>query len=152
MEDEDIIEKVTEEARKNKVLCADTIEDEIKRTKEYEEMLDYKLQQIEMARLSKAQIPKHFKKVEDIIKEERDLKKFYYNLLYYGFVIYSDGVGFLVRDNKNFYLKITTYVDGFPVFDDYQEELYITEETAYEVLKYDDIVDEMKKQAMEESE
>lgn len=149
---EDIIEEISKEARKNKLLSFESIEDEIERTKEYKKVLNYKKQQIEKAKLGKVQIPSGFKKVEDIIKEEKDLRKFYYNLFFYDLVDYKEGIGYLIKDNKDFYLKFITYTDNFPLFDDYKEELCITEETARQVLKYDEIVAEMEKQAMEESE
>lgn len=137
---EDIIEKISKEARNNRLLSVESIEDEIERTKEYKQALNYKKQQIEKAKLGKVQIPIGFKKVEDIIKEEKDLRKFYYNLFYYDIVDYKIGIGYLVKNNKDFYLKITTYTDDFPIFDDYKEELYITEETVYFVLNYEEIM------------
>lgn len=137
---EDIIEKISKEARNNRLLSVESIEDEIERTKEYKQALNYKKQQIEKAKLGKVQIPIGFKKVEDIIKEEKDLRKFYYNLFYYDIVDYKIGIGYLTKDNKDFYLKITTYTDDFPIFDDYKEELYITEETVYFVLNYEEIM------------
>ena len=137
---EDIIEKISKEARNNRLLSVESIEDEIERTKEYKQALNYKKQPIEKAKLGKVQIPIGFKKVEDIIKEEKDLRKFYYNLFYYDIVDYKIGIGYLVKNNKDFYLKITTYTDDFPIFDDYKEELYITEETVYFVLNYEEIM------------
>ncbi len=137
---EDIIEKISKEARNNRLLSVESIEDEIERTKEYKQALNYKKQQIEKAKLGKVQIPIGFKKVEDIIKEEKDLRKFYYNLFYYDIVDYKIGIGYLIKNNKDFYLKITTYTDDFPIFDDYKEELYITEETVYFVLNYEEIM------------
>ena len=62
---------------------------------------------------------------------------FYYNLFFYGFVEYQDGTGYLLLDNKNFYLKITTYTDNFPLYNDFTEELYITEDKAKEILEAD---------------
>ena len=65
---------------------------------------------------------------------------FYYNLFCYGFVEYQDGTGYLLLDNKNFYLKITTYTNNFPLYDDYKEELYITEEKIKEILNAGEIM------------
>ena len=137
---EDIIEEISKEARNNRLLSVESIEDEIDRTKEYKQALNYKKQQIERAKLGKIQIPIGFKKVEDIIKEEKDLRKFYYNLFYYDIVDYKTGIGYLIKNNKDFYLKIITYTDDFPLFDDYKEELYTTEEMINFVLNYEEIM------------
>lgn len=137
---EDIIEKISKEARNNRLLSVESIEDEIERTKKYKQALNYKKQQIERAKLGKVQIPIGFKKVEDIIKEEKDLRKFYYNLFYYDIVDYKTGIGYLIKNNKDFYLKIITYTDDFPLFDDYKEELYTTEEMINFVLNYEEIM------------
>ena len=135
----DIIEEMIEEARKDKVLSIESIEYEIERTKQYKKMLNYKIQQIEKQKIQEIEVPKKFRKVEDVIKKE-NLKKFYYNLFFYGFVEYQDGTGYLLLDNKNFYLKITTYTNNFPLYDDYKEELYITEEKIKEILNAGEIM------------
>lgn len=135
----EIIEEMIEEARKDKVLSIESIEYEIKRTRKYKKMLSYKMEQIERAKAKKIEVPEKFKKIEDVIKKE-NLKKFYYNLFFYGFVEYQDGTGYLLLDNKNFYLKITTYTNNFPLYDDYKEELYITEEKIKEILNAGEIM------------
>lgn len=137
---EDIIEEISKKARNNRLLSVESIEDEIERTKKYKQALNYKKQQIERAKLGKPQIPIGFRKVEDIIKEEKDLREFYYNLFYYGIVDYKTGIGYLIKNNKDFYLKIITYTDDFPLFDDYEEELYTTEQMIYFVLNYEEIM------------
>lgn len=134
--EKDVIEEIIEETKKDKVLNADSIEEEIERTKQYKKMLSYKMEQIERAKAKKIEVPEKFKKIEDVIKKE-NLKKFYYNLFFYGFVEYQDGTGYLLLDNKNFYLKITTYTDNFPNYNDFKEELYITKSKAKEVLDAD---------------
>lgn len=137
--EKDIIEEVIEEARKEKVLSVESIEYEIERTKQYKKMLNYKIQQIEKSKGKEIEVPKKFRKVEDVIKKE-NLKKFYYNLFFYEFLEYRDGIGYLLLDNKNFYLKITTYTDNFPLYNDFTEELYITESKAKEILEADKMI------------
>lgn len=134
--EKDLIEEIIEEAKKDKVLNVDSIEEEIERTKKCKKMLSYKMEQIERAKERKIEVPEKFKKIEDVIKKE-DLKRFYYNLFLFGFLEYKDGIGYLLLDNKNFYLKITTYTDNFPIYNDFKEELYITKSKAKEVLDAD---------------
>ena len=134
--EKDVIEEIIEEARKDKVLSIESIEYEIERTKQYKKMLNYKIQQIEKQKIQEIEVPKKFRKVEDVIKKE-DLKRFYYNLFFFGFLEYRDDIGYLLSDNTNFYLKIITYTDNFPSYDDFKEELYITEDKAKEVLDAD---------------
>ena len=105
-------------------------------------MLNYKIQQIEKAKEREIEVPKKLKKVEDVIEKE-DLKMFYYNLFFYDFAEYRDKIGYLLSDNTNFYLKIITYTDNFQIYDDFKEELYITENKAKEILFYDKTIEEM---------
>lgn len=146
----DIIEEMIEETRKDKVFCVDSIEEEIERTRKYKKMLNYKKEQIQKSKIQEIKVPERFKKIEDVIKKE-DLKRFYYNLFFFGFLEYRDGIGYLLSDNTNFYLKIITYTDNFPIYDDFKEELYITENKAKEVLNYNILEEEMERQLMEET-
>jgi len=138
----DEIDEIIRNARQTKIFCADSILEEIDRTEQHQKELKYKLMQIEKAVEEKnIKISSKLKKIEDIITEEKDLNKFYYNLFFYYFVDYDETFGYLLKDNTNFYLKITTYTDNFPLFTDFKEELYVTEEKAKEILNYDEIVE-----------
>lgn len=147
------LEQVIKSARKKQKFSADYIAEEIKRIEEYQKGLKYKLMMIGKAVVEKnIKIPSKFKKVEEIIKDEENLKKFYYNLFFYGFVEYDVFGGYLLKDKKNFHLKITIFKDGSPSGIDYKEELYITEEKAEEILRYDVTVDEEIEKSEEETE
>lgn len=134
--EKDIIEEMIEKARKDKVLSLESIEYEIDRTKKHKKMLSYKIQQIQKAKGKEIEVPWKFKKVEDVVRKE-DIKVFYFNLFFFNYVEYYENVGYLLSDNVNFYLKITTYTDNFPLYNDFTEELYITEDKAKEILEAD---------------
>ncbi len=147
------IGQIGEKVRKERVFYKDCIDEELIRIKQHKKMLNHKKMQIEkVEKQGVYKVPRKFKKIEDIIKEENKIRKFYYNLFYFDFVEYDEKCGYLLKDNDNFYLEIKTYTDNFPLYPDFTEELYITEEMANKVLNYDDIVEEEIKKSEEETE
>lgn len=147
------IGQIVEKVREERILNKECIDEELIRTKQHKKMLNYKKMQIEKLKKQEVyKVPKKFKKIEDIIKEENKIRKFYYNLFYFDFVEYDESYGYLLKDNDNFYLEIKTYTDNFPLYPDFEEKLYITEGMANKVLNYDDIVEEEIKKSEEETE
>lgn len=135
----DEIEKAVEEMKKNKLVNVECILQEKESVKQRERMLNSKLFRIENALSNKkVVIPKKFKKIKEVVLE-KDIDRFYYNLVFYGFVDWDRYIGYLIKDTKNFYIKIE-----FPSkkWDDneLEEELLITEEMSRTVLNYDEIL------------
>ena len=137
----DEIEQVVEEIKKYNLVDMDCISQEIKSVKERKRMLNSKMVSLENALSNKkVVIPKKFKKIEKVISI-KDIDKFYYNLVFYGFVEWDRYIGYLIKDTKNFYIKIESSSkkwDG----NELEEELLITEEMAKTVLNFDDILEE----------
>ena len=80
----------------------------------------------------KVVIPKKFKKIKEVVLE-KDTDKFYYNLVFYGFVDWDRYIGYLIKDTKNFYIKIESPSEKWDD-NELEEELLITEEMARTVL------------------
>lgn len=147
--EKDIIEEMIEEAKRRKYFYVKTIDYNINRIKEYKKMLNYKKEQVQKSKTQDVKVPHRFKKIEDVVCKE-DLKKFYYNLFFFGFIHYDNRIGYLLSNNKDFYLKITLYTDNYltdgeiikslPDKTKYEEELYITKEMAEEVLNADNMM------------
>lgn len=135
----DEIEKIIEEMNKNKIVSIDSILQEKESIMQREQMINSKLLSIQKVFLNKRQvIPKKFKKVEEIVSA-KDIDKFYYNLVFYGFVDWDRYVGYLIKDTRNFYVKIKLPIRDFDN-DELKEELLVTEKIADIILNYDNII------------
>ena len=143
----DEIEQVVEEIKKYNLVDMDCISQEIKSVKERKRMLNSKMVSLENALSNKkVVIPKKFKKIEEVIST-KDIDKFFYNLVFYGFVEWDRNIGYLIKDTKNFYMKIESTT---PKWNDneFEEELFITEEMARTVLNFDDILEEQDRELL----
>ena len=92
----------------------------------------------------KVVIPKKFKKIKEVVLE-KDTDKFYYNLVFYGFVDWDRYIGYLIKDTKNFYIKIESPSEKWDD-NELEEELLITEEMARTVLNYDEILEKQDRE------
>lgn len=143
----DEIEKIIEEMNKNKIVSIDSILQEKESIMQREQMLNSKLLSIQKVLLNKRQvIPKKFKKVEEIVST-KDIDKFYYNLVFYGFVDWDRYVGYLIKDTRNFYVKIKLPIRDWDN-DELKEELLVTEKIADIILNYDDIIKEQERELL----
>ena len=87
---------------------------------------------------------KKFKKIKEVVLE-KDTDKFYYNLVFYGFVDWDRYIGYLIKDTKNFYIKIESPSEKWDD-NELEEELLITEEMARTVLNYDEILEKQDRE------
>ena len=134
----DEIEKIIEEMNKNKIVIIDSILQEKESIMQREQMLNSKLLSIQKVLLNKRQvIPKKFKKVEEIVST-KDIDKF---------VDWDRYVGYLIKDTRNFYVKIKLPIRDWGN-DELKEELLVTEKIADIILNYDDIIKEQERELL----
>lgn len=143
----DEIKQAVEEIKKYNLVDMDCISQEIESVKERKRMLNSKIVSLENALSNKkVVIPKKFKRIEEIIST-KDIDRFYYNLVFYGFVEWDRNIGYLIKDTKNFYIKIESTTKKWND-NEFEEELLITEEMAKTVLNFDDILKEQDRELL----
>ncbi len=141
----DEIEQAVEEIKKYNLVDRNCILQEIESIKERKRMLNLKMVSLQnILSNKKVVIPKKFKKIKEVVLE-KDTDKFYYNLVFYGFVDWDRYIGYLIKDTKNFYIKIESPSEKWDD-NELEEELLITEEMARTVLNYDEILEKQDRE------
>ena len=141
----DEIEQAVEEIKKYNLVDRNYILQEIESIKERKRMLNLKMVSLQnILSNKKVVIPKKFKKIKEVVLE-KDTDKFYYNLVFYGFVDWDRYIGYLIKDTKNFYIKIESPSEKWDD-NELEEELLITEEMARTVLNYDEILEKQDRE------
>lgn len=141
----DEIEQAVEEIKKYNLVDRNCILQEIESIKERKRMLNLKMVSLQnILSNKKVVIPKKYKKIEEVIST-KDIDKFYYNLVFFGFVEWDRNIGYLIKDTKNFYIKIKALAKKWDK-NEFEEELLITQEIAKTILNYDEILKEQDRE------
>ena len=134
---DDIISEAVEKVMQKTEYSNDSIIKELDKIESHKKALNNKKMKIgESLVNSNLKVSKKFKKITDVIDAEH-ICSFYFDLIFYGFVDYEEGLGILVKDSSNFYLKITSRVDKDGLKIRFKEELYATEEIIQQVINYE---------------
>lgn len=134
---DDIVIETVDNVLNNQIYENEEIGRELEEVEGQKRALNNKKMKLGEALVNKRiKIPVKFKKISDIVGLEH-IRDFYFNLFFYGFVDYKKGVGILIKDSNNFYLKITSTVDKETFNIVYKEELYATEEIIQQVINYE---------------
>lgn len=134
---DDIVIETVDNVLNNQIYENEEIGRELEEVEGQKRALNNKKMKLGEALVNKRiKIPVKFKKISDIVGLEH-IRDFYFNLFFYGFADYKKGVGILIKDSNNFYLKITPTVDKETFNIVYKEELYATEEIIQQVINYE---------------
>ena len=121
---DDIVIETVDNVLNNQIYENEEIGRELEEVEGQKRALNNKKMKLGEALVNKRiKIPVKFKKISD--------------LFFYGFADYKKGVGILIKDSNNFYLKITPTVDKETFNIVYKEELYATEEIIQQVINYE---------------